>query len=256
MVNVMKTKINILIITTILTIIVFLISTKLQKQLINYEPKVSCLVTATDIYQNQKLKEEMFEIKEVPFSLVSNIAIITSFSEIENLYSKSDIYEGQIALKKQFDSQENLSIFEVENGNEKISVKIENSENGVSYAIKKNSLINLYVTIKNSYAEQFLLENERLEIGDEYDGYTVIKLLDSTKVLGTFNIDGLEVESAGDGIIDSIMIAVKPEVAKQISLLRDIGSFNVTGVNSEKILEEIIGSGEMLITSGEVLGEV
>ena len=235
----MKNKINILFVTTILTIIVFLVSTNVQKKLINYEAKVSCLVTVADIYQNQKLQKDMFEIKEIPISLVTNMAIVTDFSELENLYAKTDICKGQIAFKKQFDSQEKLAIFEVQKGKEKISIKIETPENGLSYAIRKNSLINLYVTIKNSYAEKFLMENERLKIGDDYDGYTVIKLLDSTKVLGTFNIDGLEIESAQDGIIDSIMIAVDSNIAKQISLLRDIGTFNITGVNAEIIQEEI-----------------
>lgn len=246
----MKNKINILLVTSVLTIIVFFISTNMQKKLINYEPKVKCLVTTMDIYQNQKLEEEMFEIKEIPFSLVSNISIVTDFSEIENLYSKTDVYKGQIAFKKLFDSQEKLSIFEAENGKEKISVKIENPENGVSYAIKKNSLINLYATIKNSYAENFLIENDRLQIGDEYDGYTVIKILDSTKVLGVFNIDGIEIENSQDGIIDSIMIAVDSNVAKQISLLRDIGIFNVTGVNSQSVKEE--ANNENIDVSGEV----
>ena len=65
------------------------------------------------------------------------------------------------------------------------------------------------------------MQNERLTIGDDYEGYTVIKILDKTKVLGTFNVDGIEITNAQDGIIDSIMLAVTPEVAKQINLIRD-----------------------------------
>ena len=87
-----------------------------------------------------------------------------------------------------------------------------------------------------------------LKIGDDYDGYTVIKLLDSAKVLGTFNVDGLEIDGAQDGIIDSIMIAVEGDVAKQIALLRNIGSFNITGVTSEISGEKIFNvSGDVLL---------
>lgn len=253
----MKNKISILAWTFLLTIVVFVISTNLQKKLVKYEAKVECLVVVEDILENEKVSEEKFKLTEVPVSLLTGSAIVTNFSEIEELYAKNFICKGQLAFKKLFDSQENLSIFESENGTEKISVKIESPENGVSYAIKKNSLVNVYATIRNNYAENFLIENERLVIGDEYEGYTVIKILNEAKVLGTFNIDGIEITNAQDGIIDSIMLSVTPEVAKQINLLREIATFNITGITKaeEPILEETEASGDVLDISGEVFIE-
>ena len=56
----MKNKTGILAATIVLTIIVFSISTYLQKQLIDYEPEVTCLAVNTDIEANQKLAPEMF----------------------------------------------------------------------------------------------------------------------------------------------------------------------------------------------------
>lgn len=156
---------------------------------------------------------------------------------------------GQIALKTQFDTKENLSIFETEMGKEKISIKIQSAENGVSYAVKPNSLVNVYATMRSDYAKDFLVDNDRLSVGDEYDGYTVIKLLDSTKVLGTFNVDGIEIKDSSDGVIDSIMLAVTSEEAKQINLLREIAYFNMTGINEYAPItngeEEINHTGEI-----------
>ncbi|MBQ8299785.1 MAG: hypothetical protein IJX99_08055 [Clostridia bacterium] len=234
----MKNKIGILSITLVLTIIVFSISTYMQKQLIDYEPKINCLVLNQDVDANQKLEAEMFALKGVPISLISTAQVVTSFSEIEGMYAKDNIYKSQIAMRNQFDTKENLSIYEAENGKEKISIKIQNAENGVSYAIKQNSLVNVYATVRSDYAKNFLVNNERLTVGDEYDGYTVIKLLDSTQVLGTFNIDGIEVNGYEDGIIDSIMVAVTPDEAKQINLLRDIATFNITGISNQYVEDE------------------
>lgn len=234
----MKNRVGILSITLVLTIIVFSISTYMQKQLIDYEPKISCLVLNQNIEANQKLDAEMFVLKEVPISLISTAQVVTNFSEIDGMYAKDNIYKSQIAMKRQFDTKENLSIYEAENGKEKISIKIQNAENGVSYAIKQNSLVNIYSTVRNDYAKNFLMDNERLSIGDEYDGYTVIKLLDSVQVLGTFNIDGIEVNGYEDGIVDSIMIAVTPDEAKQINLLRDIATFNITGISNHYVEDE------------------
>ena len=250
----MKNKISILIATFILTIIVFTISTNLQKRLVEYEPKISCLVLVENILENEKVSEEKFKVMEVPISLVANLSVVSDFSEIEGMYAKHYVPKGQIAFKKLFDTQENLAIFESDEGTEKISVKIENSENGVSYSIKKNSLVNLYATIRNNYAENFLIENDRLTIGDKYEGYTVIKILDETKVLGTFNIDGIEINNSQDGIVDSIMIAVTPDVAKQINLIRDIATFNITGITKfepKETAEKLNASGEIVDFSGE-----
>ena len=145
-------------------------------------------------------------------------------------------------MKEQFDSKENLSIYEVESGKEKISIKIAAAENGLSYAIKPNSKINLYATLRSDYAKNFTTLKERLSVGDDYDGYTVVKLIDSVEVLGTFNVDGIEVDSYEDGNIDSVMIAVGPEEAKEINLIRDIATFNITGISNEI---DKLGSGDI-----------
>lgn len=228
-----KNKVGLLTITFILTIIVFSISTYMQKQLIDYEPKVSCLVLKENVIENSKVNIEMFELADVPASIVGISNIIGSYNEIEGLYAKDNILKGQIAMKEQFDTKENLSIYEVENGKEKISIKIVAAENGLSYAIKPHSKINIYATIRSDYAKNFAGTKERLTVGNEYDGYTVIKIIDFVEVLGVFNIDGIEVESYEDGNIDSIMIAVTPEEAKEINLIRDIATFSITGVSDE-----------------------
>ena len=142
-------------------------------------------------------------------------------------------------MKNQFDTIENLSIYEVESGKEKISLKISNPENGLSYAIKPNSKIAIYATFRSDYANNFSVSKDRLSIGDEYDGYTVVKIIDNVQVLGVFNIDGIEVNSYEDGNIDSIMIPVSPEDAKEINLLREIATFSVTGLSDDNVYDDI-----------------
>lgn len=240
----MKSKMYILIIAIVLAIIVFGISTYMQKKLINYEATVSCLVLNNDINENEQVSKEMFKTVNIPISIVATQQIVKSFEEIEGLYAKDNIKSGQIAIKTQFDSRENLSIYEAEEGKEKLSIKIKNAENGMSYQIKNNSNINVYATIKNEYANNFLLDNERMTIGEEFDGYTIIKVLDNVKVIGVFTIDGVEVQKSDSQNIDSILLAVSPEKAKQINLIRDLATFNVTGVNPSVANLEKIKSGE------------
>lgn len=228
----MKNKILILFVAIVLAIILFTTSTIAQKKLIKYEPKVKCLFLKEDILANEIVTEEKFVLKDIDISLVTNTKIIQDFSKIENLYAKDNIYKGQLALEKQFATKEDLSVYEIEDGKEKISIKIKNSENGVSYSIKENSKINLYATIRNDFAESFLKEKERLTIGQKEDGYTIIKLLSDVKILETYDIDGIRMKESDTKIIDTIMIAVNKEEAKEINLLKDIATFNITGVGN------------------------
>lgn len=237
----MKNKFNLLGLTAIITIIVFAISTYLQKQIVDYEPTISCLAFKENVEANSKLSEDMFTSVDMPISFLATTKVVQNFSEIDGLYLKDNVYKSQIAVREQFDTKENLYIYEVEPGNEKVSIKIQSAEYGVSYSLKENSFINVYATLKNEYANTFLIDNERLTIGDEFDRYTIIKILDSVKVLDAFNSDGLKIESSNDGIVDTLMVAVSKEQAKQINLLREIATFNITGItkeveNSESVL--------------------
>lgn len=229
----MKNKIILYVGAILLTFILFGISTYTQKKLINYEPKIECLFVKEDISQNEKLKPEMFYKDEIDLSIVANTKIIQNFSEIDGLYAKDNIYKGQIALNKQFETKEKLSIYEFEEGKEKISIKIKSSENGVSYSIKKNTLVNVYVTLRADMTSEFLNNKEKLTIGTIEDGYTVIKLLQKVNVLDAFDIDGNKIEESDTKIIDTIIIAVTPEEAKEINLLREIATFNIVEINNE-----------------------
>lgn len=226
----MKNKILILIGTITLATILFVASTIAQRKLIKYEPKIKCLFLIDDISANELAKEEKFVLKDIDISLVANTKIVQDFSKIENLYARDNICKGQLVIEKQFDTKENLKIYEIEEGKEKVSLKIKSSENGVSYSIRENSKINIYVTLRNDMAENFLKEKERLVIGQKDDGYTIIKLIDNVSILETYDIDGNRIKESDTKVIDTIMIAVTESEAKEINLLKDIGVFNVTGI--------------------------
>lgn len=224
--------------TIILTIILFTVSTIMQRKLIDYEPKIECLFAKTDIKENEKLNSDMFYKDEIDISLVASTQIVQNFSEIDGLYANSDVYKGQLVVVKQFDTKENLSIYEIEDGKEKISIKVKSSENGVSYSLKKGSLVNIYVTLRADIAEGFLEDKERLTIGTTEDGYTVIKLLQNIMVLESFDVDGYKIEDSESNVIDTIMVAVTSDEAKEINLLREIGMFNIVEINENKAVVE------------------
>ena len=225
----MNKKVTLLIISIILAIIVFTITTSLQKRLINEIPTIPCLISTTYIPEYTKINKESLKLVNLPVSAVANSKVVMSYDDVSELYLKSELYPGQILLFNQLSSKEELMIFSGEEGKEKISIKIKSSESGVSYILKKGSMINLYATIINEYAVNGIFSNtERIQVGTNDLGYSTIKVLDNVKVLGTFDEFGLETENSSERIIDTILICVTHEEAQKINILKDIATFGIT----------------------------
>ena len=225
----MNKKLSIIILSIFLAIIVFSVSTYLQKQLVAYVPTIECLISTGDFDEYTSLSIKDVKKVNMPVEIVANTKIVKDFSEIENLYLRSNLLKGQLLVLDQFDTQENLTVFKSEEGKEKISIKIKTSENGTSYILKKGSIVNVYATINNEYANSEIFSNyEKVSAGTNDFGYSTIKLLSGIKVLGTFDENGEEVENTSERSIDTILVAVLPEEAKIINLIRDLSVFNIT----------------------------
>ena len=227
----MNKKVSLLIVSIILAIAAFIGSTYIQKKAVNYVPTIKCLMAKKDIEEYEKAEEQDFYLVDMPIEIIANSKIAKSFDEIKNLYFKNKIYKGQIVLQNQLDTAANLMIFNGEEGKEKISLKIKNPENGVSYILKPGSLVNVYATLNNDYALNGVFKDvEKQTIGDEFSGYSVLNVLSSVKILSTFNENGEEVEDLNERNIDTILIAVTKEEAFLINLIRDVATFNVTEI--------------------------
>ena len=231
----MKNKVNILLISIVLTIIVYGISIYMQKKLVQYVPTIKCLIVTDDVEAYSQLDDSQVKEVDMPAEIVGTTRVIKTIGDIDDLYLKEKIYSGQILIKNQFDTKENLSIYQASEGKEKVSIKIKSAENGVSYNIKENSRINVYATIRNEYANKSLEGLEKQFVGSEDDGYCIVSLLKDVKVLGVFNIDGQPIENVFDlETPDTVLVAVTPEQAKQINLIRDIATFNITALGEIK----------------------
>lgn len=225
----MNKKVSLLILSIILALVVFGISTYLQKKLVNYVPTMKCLVANKDIQEFSMLKEEDFISVDMPIEIIANTRIAQSFNDVKDLYLKSDIYKGQIVLLNQFDTEENLSIIRGEEGKEKIAIKLKSSENGVAYILKKGSNVNVYATISNEYANSEIFANyDKSSAGNEEYGYSTIKILSNVRVLGCFDENGEDVSKMPERNIDTILVSVLPDEAYKINLIREISNFNVT----------------------------
>ena len=225
----MKRKIIIMGVSFGLTIIVFLALVIFEKRLVNYTPKKTNLIALGDIQIGQKLNKDMFIEQDVEISLAING--VSTFSEIDGLYAKDNIYKGQIISRREIDTKENLKIIEIPEGLEKIAIKVKSAENGVAYQLKQGDKVNLYFTGRYAIIKDSIvgLEINPTNITDENSMCTV-KLLDKSEVLGIFDESGRNIIESDFGKIDSLVFAVDNAKAKLINNLRSQGTFDITGV--------------------------
>lgn len=234
----MNKKISLLIITVFLTVIVFGFSIHLQRKLVNYIPTIKCVIVNKDIEAFQQIMENDIKYVDMPISIISSTKVIQEYSKIKSLYLKDKIYAGQLVLPNQLDTRENLMIYQADVGKEKIAIKIKSAENGVAFTIRENSIVNVYATMRKEYMENSFSDIELDSIGSEEDGYSIIKILDSVKVLGTFNSDGESLNESLEKNIDTILVSVTQEEANKINLIRDVAVFNITELGTVNVEED------------------
>lgn len=227
----MNKKVSLLFVSIVLAIAAFVASTYLQKKAVNYIPTIKCLIANKDLDEYSAFSKDNFKIVDMPIEIISNVRIVSNCEEADEMFLKSKIYKGQILLYEQLDSADNLMIFNGEEGKEKISIKVKDPENGVSYIVKPGSLINVYATMNNDYALNGIFKDfEKQSVGDEYSGYSIVKVLSQVKVLETFNENGEEVEKSSERNIDTVLVLATPEEAAYINLIREVASFNITEI--------------------------
>lgn len=234
----MNRKVSLLMITILLTVIVFGISTYLQKQLVDYVPTVTCMVMKQAKEAGEMVTEKDIQWVEMPISIISSVRPVQAMEEIQELYLKDKIYRGQILLTEQFDTKENLRIYQAEEGKEKIAIKVKEGENGVSYTIHENSIIQVYATLRREYVSDIFAGKSIQTIGSEENGYAIIPVLQQVKVLGVFQSDGEPIEDGMSRDFDTILVAVTPEEATQINLIREVATFHITELGKMPLLEE------------------
>lgn len=227
-------RINMISLSVILTIIVFIATTAVQRFFVSYEPTVKVLVAVQDIQANRPLDRFMFKTAEAPLSLVMNLKVIKKLEDIRDRYSVETIHKGEILRDEAIALKNEVKIIEVEQGKEKISIKVRAPENAVSFQIKAGDKVNLYFTgryglIKYLGAQKEIYLPNSQALKD--DDYSTVKILDNSPVMGIFDDNGNALgDSQRDAEIDTVVFAVSHEDSIMINSLKGQGTFDITGL--------------------------
>lgn len=222
-------KTNILIISVIAAVALFMILTVLQNKMTKNEPMTAVYIANFDMARDTAVTESMYKQVLVPTSLVLNTDAVTDNNEIVGKYVKDTINKGQIIFKQDIAKKEELKIVEAEYGLERIAVKVKAGENAVAYQIKPKDRIHLYFTGRSG-----VIKNTFLKYGIKFDknmddnSYQTEKIIEDVEILGIYDEVGRSCENSEFSGTDTIVIAVEANKAEIINNLRLQGTFDIT----------------------------
>lgn len=222
-------KINILIISGVSAVILFVLLTILQGKLINKERTVTAYISTVDLLRDSKINENCYKLVEIPVSLALDSKIIMDNKELNGKYAKENINKGQLLFEQDIGEKDELKIIDAENGLERIAVKIKASENAVAYQIKPKDRIHLYFTgktgvIKNTFSKYGL----EFDNNAEDNSLQSKKIISDIEILGIYDENGKGYENSEFSKLDTIVIAVDSKTAEMINNLRSQGTFDIT----------------------------
>lgn len=226
----MKYKRNVIIV--MIAVAFYFIVTTIYNRIVIKEQEVRIYVVKEDIAKGETIDQ-------------SKLYQINAFNQIESEYlvdlnglkekvASMDLSKGQMLTKDVLIEKEKMLV--PKEGKELVSLKIASPENGVSYTIQKNELVNVYYTGKLENMEPVVADMEMSNIisGGTPD-YMTIKLLEKVKVMGVYDSLGKELSQQGiqnnDKVIDTVVFEVDSKIAMMIYNLQKYGNFSVSLMN-------------------------
>lgn len=221
------------IVVLIVSIIIYLLLTFFYNKYMVKNDFNKCYILKEDVLQGQ-----VIDISNLKECKIDTVPEGTEYVEDINSYVgyvfSHDVKSNDILKKSDLVNSEE---YQCTKKYEYISIKVESSEDSVSYQSTKGKNVNIYYSSKTSQVESIINliaddENEMSEyitLGTQ-ESYTTIRLLKDIYIIDAFNKSGISLDRkellGTDTLIDTIMIRVKRDMAIKINNLKNYGKFS------------------------------
>ncbi len=226
----MKYKKNIIIL--LIAFVIFILLRYIQASVLKTNKQVDIFIVNTYIEKGCKITKDKIRKIKVNYKLIENLEYINNLEELEGYVAKYDLLNGQLLLKGVLQNAEEYIASNIQN--ELISLNVSNAYDFTSYQITKDSLINIYYTGKQEFADKIINNigsSSAVVSGD--NGYISLKLLENIKIKNIYDkygniISFNDSNKTNELIIDSIVIEVDSNMAVNINNLKKYGEFSIT----------------------------
>jgi len=171
-------KTNILVISGVSAVILFVLLTILQGRITKQEATVTAYISNIDVSRDSKINKNDYKEVKVPVSLALDTSIIKDSKDLDNKYARENINKGQLIFKQDVAKKEELKIIDTTIGLERIAVKIKSSENAIAYQVKPKDRVHLYFTGKSA-----VIKNAFSKYDIEFDMNVSDNILQTKKII-------------------------------------------------------------------------
>lgn len=221
-------------IVLIIAVCVYIILSVIYNKLIVKTDDKKVYVLTKDIQKGKEitvndLKEIILKTKDEKNEYITDLSILST-----NL-AGIDLYKNQILTNNMIINKNNY--IKVNEDEEIVPIKIKTSEDGASYNVSRNDLVNIYYTGKTDYANNILegFKGSNIISGGN-PGYISVILFKSIKVVGVYDKYGNEIndnnkDQGNEIVMDTILISTNSKMAMIIYNLQRYGDFSLSLVN-------------------------
>lgn len=225
----MQYKRKIIVLT--IAIVIYFILSYIYSHFILKNEEVEAVIFSHDITKGTCIEEKDIQFIKIQEKNINNTLWQIDKNKIIGKYATCDYYQGQIIYKDMLIEKEEAQL--IQDGKERISLKIKNVEESISNQLQKDSLVAIYYTAKTSLIKDMIQTDNVGNVSNrQVDGYTTIKLIEKIKILDVYDKNGIKVDKNGKNIqmIDSITIEADEKLVMRIQHLKEYGEFHFSMV--------------------------
>lgn len=219
-------KYSLLILSFIISIIIFSILIIIQKNITNQDTLQKVYILKNDLESYSQLNETFLDEIYMENSQLNNYEFISNKEEILNKYSKYNLKKGEILTKKLLIDANDIDKIKSQDTNENIAIKLDSLSSIYSSTITDKSTINLYISINEKYLPEDIKNYSKVIQNKDGNNIVTFKYLENISPINFTDENGNQVNSGNQ--FSSIVINVTDKQAIYLNSINGIANFKVT----------------------------
>lgn len=219
-------KYSLLILSFIISIIIFIILIFTQKNISNQEVLGTVYILKNDVEAYSLLDENCLEEIYIQNNLLINYEFISNKEEILNKYTKYNLKKGDFLTNKLLIDASEIENIKRQSSNENIAIKLDNTSSIYSSVISDKSTINLYISVNEKYLPEDIDNFNKVTQNKDGNNIVTFKYLENISPIKFTDESGNQVNSENQ--FSSIVINVPQKQAIYLNSINNLASFKVT----------------------------
>lgn len=221
----------------LLSIIIYFTLNYIYNNFISGNDTVEIYVLNKDVKRGDILSKDIFEKVSINKNNQDNVLEYSNINlnDKERYFLNDNYLKGQVILKSMIETSKEYQM--VENSKERVSIKIQDSSDAVSFNLNKGNIINIYFTAKKSQFDNLLsmYTSDSIVSSNNSESYITILILKNIRVVNIYDKNGNELKNTNiksDGsVIDTITVEVANIDSIMINNLKNYGRFSISLLN-------------------------